>query len=80
MMKCHWFVENSQRDLSGECTNETTTDDDGGYYNTTELTTFIRVEDLQRVIQKKSNGESNVFLSEYKVLIILNSISFISIC
>lgn len=52
----------------------------GGYYNTKELATFIRVEDLQRVIQEKSNGESNVFLSEYKVLLRLNDISFINIC
>lgn len=79
-MKWLWFVENSQRGLSGEFTNETTTDDNGGYYNTKEQTTFVRVEDLQRVIQEKSNGESNVFLSEYKVLLRLNDISFINIC
>eukprot|EP00105_Crassostrea_gigas_P032687 XP_011455797.2 PREDICTED: receptor-type tyrosine-protein phosphatase alpha-like [Crassostrea gigas] len=68
--------ENSQRGLSGEFTNETTTDDNGGYYNTKELATFIRVEDLQRVLQEKSNGESNVFLSEYKRLPVANT----SIC
>lgn len=80
LMKWLWFVENSQRGLSGEFTNETTTDDNGGYYNTKELATFIRVEDLQRVLQEKSNGESNVFLSEYKVLLRLNDILFINIC
>lgn len=80
LMKWIWFVENSQRSLSGEFTNETTTDDNGGYYNTKEQTTFVRVEDLQRVIQEKSNGESNVFLSEYKVLLRLNDLSFINIC
>lgn len=77
LKKWLWFVENSQRGLSGEFTNETTTDDNGGYYNTTELATFIRVENLQRVIREKSNDESNVFLSEYKVLFRLNPISFI---
>lgn len=80
LMKWLWFVENSQRGLSGEFTNETTTDDNGGYYNTTELAKFIRVENLQRVIREKSNDESNVFLSEYKVLFRLNPISFINIC
>lgn len=43
------------------------TADDGGYYNTTELNTFIHIENLQRVIQEKSTGENNVFQSEYKV-------------
>lgn len=48
--------------------NHTWTDDDGGYYNTAEVNTVIRVDDLQRVISEKSAGEKNMFQSEYRVL------------
>lgn len=48
--------------------NHVLTEDDGGYYNTAEVNTFIRVEDLQPVISEKSAGENNMFQSEYRVL------------
>lgn len=51
--------------------NHALTEDDGGYYNTAEVNTFIRVEDLQAVISEKSAGENNTFQSEYRVLRLL---------
>ena len=48
--------------------NEALGGDDGGYYNTAEITTFIRTEDLPRVILEKNKKENNVFLDEYKVV------------
>lgn len=42
--------------------------EDGGYYNTVQINTDIRIEDLQDVILRKSVGENNTFLHEYKVL------------
>lgn len=53
---------------TGEYMNHALTEDDGGYYNTAEVNTFIRVEDLQPVISEKSAGENNMFQSEYRVL------------
>lgn len=41
--------------------------DNGTYYNTTELSIAIRVDDLQCVISEKSIGENKGFLSEFKV-------------
>lgn len=41
--------------------------EDGGYYNTVQMNTNIRIEDLQDVILRKSEGENNTFLEEYKV-------------
>lgn len=61
------MIENTHDVSSGEYINVTMTVDDEGYYNTTELNTFIEVDDLQKVIQEKGNGENNVFQSEYKV-------------
>ena len=43
--------------------------DDGGYYNTAEITTYIRTQDLHRVILEKNKKENNVFLDEYKVVV-----------
>ncbi|XP_056002718.1 receptor-type tyrosine-protein phosphatase kappa-like [Ostrea edulis] len=40
--------------------------EDGGYYNTVQINTDIRIEDLQDVILRKSEGENNTFLHEYK--------------
>lgn len=58
--------------------NHTLTEDDGGYYNTAEVNTVIRVDDLQRVISEKSAGEKNMFQSEYRVLsLIFNNIKLI---
>lgn len=42
--------------------------DNGTYYNTTELSIAIRVDDLQCVISEKSIGENKAFLSEFKVI------------
>lgn len=53
---------------TGEYMNHALTEDDGGYYNTAEVNTFIRVEDLQPVISEKSAGENNMFQSEYRVM------------
>lgn len=47
--------------------NEALAEDDGGYYNTSEVNTAIRLEDLHRLISDKSGGENNTFQSEYKV-------------
>lgn len=47
--------------------NEALVEDNGGYYNTAEVNTAIRFEDLQRVISDKCAGENNTFQSEYKV-------------
>lgn len=50
--------------------NEALVEDDGGYYNTSEVNTAIRLEDLHRVMSEKSGGGNNTFQSEYKVHVI----------
>lgn len=62
------FADDLPNTSTGEYMNHTLPEDDGGYYNTAEVNTVIRVEDLQRVISEKSAGENNMFQSEYKVL------------
>ena len=37
------------------------------YYNTADLTTNIKIMELQHVISKKNTEENNEFLAEYKV-------------
>lgn len=54
----------------GEYMNEALVEDNGGYYNTAEVNTAIRFEDLQRVMSDKSAGENSTFQSEYKVHVI----------
>lgn len=54
----------------GEYTNEALVEDNGGYYNTAEVNTAIRFEDLQRVMSDKSAGENSTFQSENKVHVI----------
>lgn len=62
------FTDDLPNTSTGEYMNHTLPEDDGGYYNTAEVNTVIRVEDLQRVISEKSAGEYNMFQSEYRVL------------
>nr|XP_034319182.1 receptor-type tyrosine-protein phosphatase alpha-like [Crassostrea gigas]XP_034319183.1 receptor-type tyrosine-protein phosphatase alpha-like [Crassostrea gigas] len=57
----------------GEYMNEALVEDDGGYYNTADVNTAIRLEDLQRVMSEKSAGENNTFQSEYKRLPVGNT-------
>lgn len=63
-------VDNLNDTSPGEYMNEALVEDDGCYYNTAEVNTAIRLEDLQRVMSEKSAGENNTFQSEYKVSII----------
>lgn len=70
-----YVLENQSIDeLEDEHTNEALSGDDGGYYNTTELTTYIRIEDLQHVITEKNTGVNKTFVSEYKVFSIYHNI------
>nr|XP_034335006.1 receptor-type tyrosine-protein phosphatase T-like isoform X1 [Crassostrea gigas] len=62
------FKDDLPNTSTGEYMNHTLPEDDGGYYNTAEVNTVIRVEDLQRVISEKSAGENNMFQSEYRRL------------
>lgn len=62
------MADDLQNTSTREYMNHTLTEDDGGYYNTAEVNTVIRVEDLQRVISEKNTGENNMFQSEYRVL------------
>lgn len=62
------FKDDLPNTSTGEYMNHTLPEDDGGYYNTAEVNTVIRVEDLQRVISEKSAGEKNMFQSEYRRL------------
>ena len=48
--------------------NEAQPGNDEAYYNIAEITTFIRTEELQRVISEKDTKENNAFLDEYKVV------------
>lgn len=57
----------SLEELEEEHSNEALSTDDGGYYNISEVTLFIKIEELQRVISEKNTGEIKPFLSEYKV-------------
>lgn len=57
----------SLEELEQEHSNEALSADDGGYYNISEVTLFIKIEELQRVISEKNTGEIKPFLSEYKV-------------
>ena len=54
-------------ELEEEHSNEALSADDGGYYNISQVTMFIKTEELQRVISEKNTGEIKPFLSEYKV-------------
>lgn len=49
--------------------NEAQPGNDEAYYNIAEITTFIRTEELQRVISEKDTKENNAFLEEYKVVL-----------
>nr|XP_022304830.1 receptor-type tyrosine-protein phosphatase alpha-like isoform X2 [Crassostrea virginica] len=60
--------DNSLERFQEEHTNEALSRDDGGYYNTAEITTYIRTQDLHRVILEKNKKENNVYLDEYKRL------------
>lgn len=62
------FADDLPNTSTGEYMNHTLPEDDGGYYNTAEVNTVIRFEDLQRVISEKSAGEKNMFQLEYRVL------------
>lgn len=64
------IVDNLHDTSPGEYMNEALVEDNGGYYNTAEVNTAIRFEDLQRVMSEKSAGENNTFQSEYKVHVI----------
>lgn len=69
---CHFFflsvIDNpSLEELEEEHSTEALSADDGGYYNISEVTMFIKIEELQRVISEKNTGEIKPFLSEYKV-------------
>ena len=57
----------SLEELEEEHSNEALSADDGGYYNISQVTMFIKTEELQRVISEKNTGEIKPFLSEYKV-------------
>ena len=62
------FIDNqSLEELEEEHSNEALSADDGGYYNISEVTMFIKIDELQRVISDKNTGEIKPFLSEYKV-------------
>lgn len=65
----HMFVIDNQslEELEEEHSNEALSADDGGYYNISQVTMFIKTEELQRVISEKNTGEIKPFLSEYKV-------------
>nr|XP_022303306.1 receptor-type tyrosine-protein phosphatase mu-like [Crassostrea virginica] len=58
----------SLEELEEEHSNEALSADDGGYYNISQVTMFIKTEELQRVISEKNTGEIKPFLSEYKRL------------
>lgn len=66
------FADDLPSTSTGEYMNHTLPEDDGGYYNTAEVNTVIRVEDLQCVISEKSAGENNMFQSEYRVLSLIS--------
>lgn len=66
LLRC--FIEDTHEASPGEFENETVIGDNGTYYNTTELSIAIRVDDLQCVISEKSIGENKAFLSEFKVI------------
>lgn len=77
-LKYFFFADDLPTTSTGEYMNHTLTEDDGGYYNTAEVNTVIRVDDLQRLISEKSAGEKNMFQSEYRVLsLIFNNIKLI---
>ena len=63
-----FLIDNSLERSQEEHTNAALSGDDGGYYNTAEITTYIRTQDLHRVISEKNKKENNVFLDEYKVV------------
>ncbi|XP_061180589.1 receptor-type tyrosine-protein phosphatase alpha-like [Saccostrea echinata] len=42
--------------------------DDSQYYNTSQISTDIRIDELQNVIASKSEGKENLFLLEYQRL------------
>ncbi|XP_078327492.1 uncharacterized protein LOC111112706 isoform X2 [Crassostrea virginica] len=65
--------DNSLERSQEEDTNAALSGDDGGYYNTAEITTYIRTQDLHRVILEKNKKENNVFLDEYKRLPVGNT-------
>ncbi|XP_078327334.1 uncharacterized protein LOC111111930 isoform X4 [Crassostrea virginica] len=65
--------DNSLERSQEEHTNAALPGDDGGYYNTAEITTYIRTQDLHRVILEKNKKENNVFLDEYKRLPVGNT-------
>nr|XP_022308379.1 uncharacterized protein LOC111114378 [Crassostrea virginica] len=68
--KVHWNgtrCDDSPIDRSTEDqSNETHIGNDEPYYNIAEVTTFIRTEELQRVISERDTKENNEFLDEYK--------------
>lgn len=66
-MKSIFVLENSLERSQEEHSNEALSGDDGGYYNTAEIVTYIKTEDLHRVILEKNTKENNAFLDEYKV-------------
>lgn len=67
LINIYVLEDQSIDELEDEPTNESLSGDDGGYYNTTELTTYIRIEDLQHVITEKNTGVNKTFVAEYKV-------------
>lgn len=52
---------------TGQHSNEALSGIEEQYYNIADITTFIRREELQRVILEKNTKENNAFLDEYKV-------------
>nr|XP_022306514.1 uncharacterized protein LOC111112922 isoform X2 [Crassostrea virginica] len=65
--------DNSLERSQEEHTDAALSGDDGGYYNTAEITAYIRTQDLHRVILEKNKKENNVFLDEYKRLPVGNT-------
>lgn len=69
----------SVEELEDEHSNEALSGDNGGYYNISEVTKFINIEELHRVISEKNAGAIKPFLTEYKVWIVILNFGKLSV-